>query len=324
VVADYVLQPAGETEGVPLTIERRLAATGLAESVAGIRSDQAAVAGSDVEVTAVNPERVSGAYRFYGLDESETRRALAAGAIVKKDFAEEHRLAVGDRLRLTVPSGERLELEVGGIEDQPAVAKLNPLMGKVTIADTTFDQAFERPTDKLLFVSVDASANSAVAAALPRLAERVPGVEALPRDEWVDEEAAGINTLLNLLYVLLGLSVVVSLFGMLNALVLSVFERTRELGMLRAVGMTRRQLRRMVRDESIVIALIGAGVGMALGLVLAAMVADALSDEGVSFAVPVGTLIAFAVTAAVAGVLAAVLPARRAGRLDILEALHYE
>ena len=324
VIADYVLQPAGETEGVPLSMERRLAATGLAESVAGVRSDQAAVAGSDIEVTGVSPERISGTYRFYGLDEAETRQALGAGAILEKDFADEQRLAVGDRFRMTVPSGERLSLEVGGVEDPPAVAKLNRLMGKVTIADTTFDRAFERPTDKLLFVSVGDSAESAVAGALPQLAERVPGVQAFPRDEWIDEEAAGINTLLNLLYVLLGLSVVVSLFGMLNALVLSVFERTRELGMLRAVGMTRRQLRRMVRDESIVIALIGAVVGMALGLVLAAMVADALSDEGVSFAVPVGTLIAFAAIAAVAGVLAAVLPARRAGRLDILEALHYE
>jgi putative ABC transport system permease protein len=173
-------------------------------------------------------------------------------------------------------------------------------------------------------VNLDPAAESAVAAALTRGAERVPGVEALPREEWIDEEASSINTMLNLLYVLLGLSVVVSLFGMLNALVLSVFERTRELGMLRAVGMTRRQLRSMVRDESVVIALIGASVGMALGLVLAAMVADALSDEGVSFAVPVGTLVAFAAVAAVAGVLAAVLPARRAGRLDILDALHYE
>jgi putative ABC transport system permease protein len=165
---------------------------------------------------------------------------------------------------------------------------------------------------------------TAAAGAIAQGAERIPGVEAFPREEWIDEEAKGVNTLLNLLYVPLGLSVVVSLFGMLNALVLSVFERTRELGMLRAVGMTRPQLRRMVRDESIVIALIGASVGMALGLVLAAMVADALSGEGVSFAVPVGTLIAFAAIAAVAGVLAAVLPARRAGRLDILDALHYE
>jgi putative ABC transport system permease protein len=324
VVADYVLQPAGETEGVPLTLERRLAATGLAESVVGIRSDQAAIAGSDVEVSGVNPERISGSYRFYGLDDTEARSALESGAIVKKKFADDEGLAVGDRLRMTVPTGERLSVEVAAIEDPPAVAELNALTGKVTIADRTFDRVFERPTDKLLFVSVNPAAESAVAAALPRLAERVPGIEALPREEWIDEEASAINTLLNLLYVLLGLSVVVSLFGMLNALVLSVFERTRELGMLRAIGMTRRQLRRMVRDESIVIALIGASVGIALGLVLAAMLADALSDEGVTFAVPLGTLAAFAAVAAVAGVVASVLPARRAGRLDILEALHYE
>jgi putative ABC transport system permease protein len=325
VVADYVVQPAGESEGVPLALERRLERVGLADAVAGIRSDRAVVSGSEVEVTGVDGERTSGAYRFYELDDGEARRALSgSGAVLDSDFAEEQGLRRGEPFRMTVPTGERIESTVAAIEEPPAVARLTPLMGKVTISSERFDEAFERPTDKLLLVSLDESREQAVAAALSRGAETIPGVEALPREEWIDEEASGINTLLNLLYVLLGLSVVVSLFGMLNALVLSVFERTRELGMLRAIGMTRRQLRRMVRNESIVIALIGAATGMALGLVLAAMVADALSSEGVSFAVPVPTLIAFALVAGVAGVLAALLPARRAGRLDILEALHYE
>jgi putative ABC transport system permease protein len=325
VLADYVLQPAGETEGVPVSLERRIERAGLAESVAGVRSDRAVIAGTEAEVTGVDPEQISSTYRFYGLDEAGTRRALSgAGTIVDKDFAEQHGLTVGERYRMTVPSGRRLALEVRAIDDPPAVAKLSALMGKVTIAEASFDRAFQRPTDKLLFVNLGAAGETAAAGLLAEGAERIPGIEALPREDWIDEEAKGINTLLNLLYVLLGLSVVVSLFGMLNALVLSVFERTRELGMLRAVGMTRRQLRRMIRNESIVIALIGAGVGMALGLVLAAMVADALSAEGVSFAVPAPTLVAFAAIAAVAGVLAALLPARRAGRLDILDALHYE
>ena len=130
--------------------------------------------------------------------------------------------------------------------------------------------------------------------------------------------------LLNLLYVLLGLSVVVSLFGMLNALALAVFERTRELGMLRAVGLERRQLRRMIRNESVVIALIGGVTGIGLGLVLAAIVAGALSDEGVSFAVPWGPLVAFTIIAALAGIVASITPARRAARLNVLEALQYE
>jgi putative ABC transport system permease protein len=130
--------------------------------------------------------------------------------------------------------------------------------------------------------------------------------------------------LLNIIYVLLALSVIVSLFGMINTLVLSVHERTRELGLLRTIGMTRRQARRMVRYESTVTALIGAALGLPLGIVLAAVVTRALADEGVVFAVPVWSLVTFVLVALVAGRLAAIAPARRAARLNILRALHYE
>jgi putative ABC transport system permease protein len=135
-----------------------------------------------------------------------------------------------------------------------------------------------------------------------------------------------VNKLLALLYVLLALSVVVSLVGMVNTLMLSVFERTREIGMLRAVGMTRQQTRRMIRHESIVTALIGAGLGLPLGLFLAVLAERGLasSGNGISFHVPLLELVAFAIVAAVAGVVAAVVPARRASRLDVLRALQYE
>ena len=125
-------------------------------------------------------------------------------------------------------------------------------------------------------------------------------------------------------YVLLALSVLVSLFGIVNTLVLSVFERTRELGMLRAIGMTRRQVRRMIRHEGIVTALIGATLGIGLGIALAALVTAALSSEGLVFSVPVISLIVFVIVAIVAGMLAAIFPARRAARLNVLQALQYE
>lgn len=143
-------------------------------------------------------------------------------------------------------------------------------------------------------------------------------------DAFVRSWGSFIDTMLNLLYVLLALSVVVSLFGMINTLVLSVFERTRELGMLRAVGMSRRQARRMVRHEAVVTSLIGAAPGLPLGILLGAAMTHALAQYGVSFALPVGSLLAFVAVAVVAGVLAAIAPARRAGRLDVLAALQYE
>jgi putative ABC transport system permease protein len=124
--------------------------------------------------------------------------------------------------------------------------------------------------------------------------------------------------------VLLALSVIVSLFGMVNTLVLSVFERTRELGMLRAVGMTRRQARRMIRHESVITALIGAALGMPLGIALAALVTTKLSSEGLGFALPWVQLAIFGIVAIVVGMVAAVFPARRAARLNVLEALQYE
>ena len=127
-----------------------------------------------------------------------------------------------------------------------------------------------------------------------------------------------------ILYLLLGLSVIVSLFGVINTLVLSVFERTRELGMLRAIGMTRRQVRRMIRHESIVTALIGAALGIGVGMFLAIITTLALSDYGIVLSVPVGTLAVFVGVAILAGMLAAILPARRASRLNVLEALQYE
>jgi putative ABC transport system permease protein len=114
------------------------------------------------------------------------------------------------------------------------------------------------------------------------------------------------------------------MFGVINVLVLSVFERTREIGMLRAVGMTRRQVRRMIRHESIVTALIGAALGIAVGIFLAGLTTIALSDYGVVFAIPYRSLAIFVVVAILAGVLAAILPARRASKLNVLEALQYE
>jgi putative ABC transport system permease protein len=111
---------------------------------------------------------------------------------------------------------------------------------------------------------------------------------------------------------------------MVNTLVLSVFERTRELGMLRAIGMTRRQARRMIRHESVITALIGAAMGLGLGLLLAGLVTRALSDYGVPMVLPLGTLIGFTLVAVLAGIGAAIMPARRASRLNVLDALHYE
>jgi ABC-type antimicrobial peptide transport system permease subunit len=142
------------------------------------------------------------------------------------------------------------------------------------------------------------------------------------KQEFIDNQIGPLNAILNVLFVLLALSVVVSLFGIVNTLVLTVFERTRELGMLRAVGMTRRQVRRMIRHESVITALIGGALGIALGLVLGGLLAARV--EFIVFALPVFQLIVFAVATIIVGIVAAIFPARRASRLNILQALQYE
>ena len=142
------------------------------------------------------------------------------------------------------------------------------------------------------------------------------------RQQFIDNQISGLNSILNILYVLLALSVIVSLFGIVNTLVLTVFERTREIGMLRAIGMTRRQVRRMIRHESVITALIGGVLGIALGIVLGGLLVARV--DFIQFALPVTSLIVFAIMTIVVGMLAAIFPARRAARLNVLQALQYE
>jgi putative ABC transport system permease protein len=152
--------------------------------------------------------------------------------------------------------------------------------------------------------------------------EDFPNAKAQTREQFVDNQISGLNNILNILYVLLALSVIVSLFGIVNTLVLTVFERTRELGMLRAIGMTRRQVRRMIRHESVITALIGGTLGIILGVVLGALLIARV--DFIEFSLPVGQIIFFAIATIVVGILAAIFPARRAAKLDPLKALQYE
>ena len=151
-----------------------------------------------------------------------------------------------------------------------------------------------------------------------------PEARARSQDELKKENADQVNQLLGLFYALLAMSVIISAFGIVNTLTLSIFERTRELGLLRAVGMTRRDVRRMVRYESVITALFGALLGLVLGLFFAFVVIQALESEGITFSVPIGQIVSLMVFAIVVGVVAAIFPARRASRLDVLRAIAYE
>lgn len=214
------------------------------------------------------------------------------------------------------PHAER----VAGVYSPPV---FDPLLGEVLVDQGSFDRAFPHPQDLYTVLTTDRSVDASQPA-LQRRMDRLPDLRIQSVDRFVAGRAASTKTTLDLVYVLLGLAVVISLFGMVNTLLLTTFERTREIGMLRAVGLTRRQTRRMIRHEAVTTSLIGALLGIGIGVLLAAIVTRAFASDGVAFAIPVNTIAVFLALAVAAGVLAAVMPARRAARLDVLDALHYE
>ena len=293
-----------------------------AQLVTGVSEDQVQVLGDTTTIGRVDPAKIAGAYQFDFVAGSEDDLATidSGGAVITEDFADDNGLTRGEKFEALSPGGEKLDLTVSAVDSRPA---LNPLgLPKIFVGPRAFDAAF--PSHRNRYVFIDAEGGDSVRPALEKALAGFPDAKLQTKQELREDGEKDLNQFLGLLYVLLALSVIVSLFGIVNTLVLAVFERTRELGMLRAVGMTRRQVRRLVRHESIIVALIGTVLGMAVGLFLAALVTQALSDEGISFTVPVGTLVAFVVVAVVSGMLAAILPARRASRLNVLDALQYE
>ena len=293
--------------------------------VTNVRQEKARVAGVTATVHGVDPT-IGQTARFQWKEGNDALLADlgADGVILKQRFADKHNLAVGSTVSLLTPAGERHSFTVRGLFQPAAFDRMDPLFGDVVTSRSAFDSAFARPQNILALVDLGPDATPATLAGVRDVLAEYPGTIMRDEAEYVTSRAAGLDKLLNLLYVLLALSVVVSLFGMINTLVLSTFERTRELGMLRAVGMTRRQVRRMVRHESVITALIGAALGLPIGVALAALVTRALADQGLVFSVSIGYLAVFTAVAVVAGVVAAIAPARRAGRLNVLAALHYE
>ena len=296
-----------------------LAAVPGVRAASQVRSDTALLQGSEDAISGIDPATIARFYRFDWTSGSDRTLARLGndGAIVTKGYAKDKHLALGGRITLETPAGDKRALVVRGIYDPPQAQQL---LGPVSMTQKAFDKAFANPKDSYAFLDAPASAAGAIRAAAKAAGDTAYHTgAAYPKDATKD-----MATVLAMLYVLLGFSVIVSLFGMVNTMVLSVFERTREIGMLRTIGMTRRQARRMIRHESVITALIGAALGLGLGLFLAGLITKALSKYDVAFSVPVQTLAAFTLVAVLAGIGAAIMPARRASRLNVLDALHYE
>ncbi|RZS80058.1 putative ABC transport system permease protein [Motilibacter rhizosphaerae] len=244
--------------------------------------------------------------------------ALSQGkAIVLTDTAKSHHVGVGSPLRITFPSGQSTTIAVG------AVVKANAALQSWTIPLSTWDTLGGAQHDQFLYVSLASGAKDAtVRPELDRVMGQYPNLQLQDQKQFGDAQRKSVDQLLALIYGLLGLAIVIAVLGIINTLALSVVERTREIGLLRAVGMSRRQLRRMVRYESVVISVFGAVLGIVLGLVLGLVLLQMVRSSGLSATrVPGVQIVVFLVLAAVVGVLAAVWPARRASRLDVLRAI---
>jgi putative ABC transport system permease protein len=221
---------------------------------------------------------------------------------------------------VTVAGGGSLDLEVQAISDD------ENLLGWFTITRDTYASVVPELLDIQVFGGVaDGADTEAVLADVEAAIADTPSIEVLDRDGFVGDLADQITSFVTFIYGLLILSIIIALIGIANTLSLSINERTRELGLLRAVGMHRGQLRSTVRWEAVLISLVGTLVGLGLGLVLSWALIVALESQGLTkFAVPTGQLVVITIVAALLGTAASILPARRAARLAILDAIAYE
>ena len=244
--------------------------------------------------------------------------ALAAGdLLIDSTTAHSDHLAVGDtvpvRFALTGPATMR----IGGIY------KSNALITSYLVSDTFYRSHFQAPQPGAVLLTTTGAPG--VEAAVKQALASYPNVQVQSRAEFEKAQTAQVNQLLGLIYALLGLAVIIALIGIVNTLMLSVFERTHEIGLLRAIGMKRRQIRAMIRSEAVILAVFGAVIGIVIGAGLGVALVSALRSQGItSTVVPATNLVVFLVIAAALGLVAASWPARRAARLDILTAIAAE
>ncbi len=319
-VTDYAVTAQNNYSPIPISVEEPLRGVPGTTAVIGVRAGEAEFLNGTHFVTGVDP----GASKVFELDwvqgSDQVMDSLGEdGAFTDDSYAEDHNLQVGSPVEVLFPDGGTKTFRIKGIFDPPTGG--SPF-GVITMSSATFDESFQQPKNLFVFVTMEGGETPENTAALDAALAGFPNAKLQDQEEFKDNQFSGVSQVLNVLYVLLALSVIVAVFGIINTLVLSVFERTREIGMLRAVGTTRWQVRSMITLESIVTSLMGAAIGITLGIVLAALLIARV--DFLILAWPIGSLIVFAVAAVIVGVVAAVLPARRAARLNVLQALQYE
>ncbi|MGI8807564.1 MAG: ABC transporter permease, partial [Acidimicrobiales bacterium] len=314
--ADYIISTSNFVPNISTDLAPRLARQPELAAVSALQTGMWRSSGQTRSIYAGDPATLG---RVLKVDVTAGDiGGLSRGEIlVGAEELEDKKLEIGGMLPMTFARTGNTELRIAG-----TFAK-NQLLGSYLVSTATFDANF---TDRLDFV-VLARAGEGVGrpqarAAVERVTADFPNVELRDQAEFKEQQEDQVNQILGLITALLMLSIIIALFGIVNTLALSICERTRELGLLRAVGRSRRQIRSMILGESVIIAGLGAVLGLGGGVLFGYAIVGALDDEGIGkVVIPGGQLISYVVLAGVAGVVAAVFPARRAARLDVLAAI---
>jgi putative ABC transport system permease protein len=319
---DLVIEQGGgfNSEGLSPKLTQQVQSSADVETAMGIGAGTAVVGTTKTPVSVIDPQTLGAVLKLDDKSGSVERLAPNQIAVSSKEADKKHWKA-GTVVPVKFPDGQTEQATIGAIYGS------RDIVGDYVISDAGWAPHSDQASDLAILiklkpgVSVDAAKKSlkGVAASYGK-----PKVE--DQQEFLDSRAAGVNTMLGLIYVMLALAIAIALMGIANTLALAVTERTRELGILRAVGSTRRQLKRMIRYESVIVAVFGAIGGIALGAFLGWGFVQALisNDDLQAFSAPVGQLITILIVGAIAGVLAAIRPARRAAKLDVLQAIGAE
>jgi putative ABC transport system permease protein len=313
-------------EPIPAATAREVAGVPGVTHVASILFDQVEVNGHSSNptrdtMTAIEPEGLKATYSFEWLDGNDALidHLGRNEALIEEQFAKTYHLQVGDGYRVVTPSGGRAWMHVSGVYRDPTI-----LQGTVVTPETL--HLISTAKDPFgVFVDVADSADPArVEAGIKRALAAFPTATVEDKTGYKQTIEDQLNQIVFLLYALLAMSIVISLFGIANSLFLSIHERTREFGLLRAVGATTDQVRRVVRYESVITAVIGGLLGTGIGIVFAWLTTRALSEWDMGFRIPPGQLLLIAAVSVVVGVVGAIVPARRGARIDVLSAIRYE
>ncbi len=316
--ADFTITSTNFTAGVSRTLTDELADLPELEAVSAFVFDTALVGDDTVQLIALDPA-TAGAVLELDVTEDGYERlaATATGVLVSGSMLEERDAAIGDPLVVSFPQDLDRSLTIVG-------TFASDEFGQLAITRATYDTGYANRFDSMVLAAAATDLDEA-RAAVESVTTPYANVEVQTKDELVADAERQVDQLLVLFSGLLFLAIIIAVLGITNTLALSIIERTQEIGLLRAVGMVRRQTRRMIRWEAVMIAVFGAVLGIATGTFLGWAVVKALADDGLgTFAVPIGQLLSLVVLAGVAGVIAAIYPSWKASRLNILEAIAYE